>query len=132
MRLLGLFIGVLVILIGAIGLAAPGVLLSLGRSLVTPGGLYVIAALRIVLGLFFVLAAPVSRSPLVLRLLGVIVIIAGLTTPWLGIGRVRELLDWWESGGFLFMRLFMGLAIVLGGFLVSAFRSPAGAPRPAA
>lgn len=58
MRLLGLVIGVVVILGGAISFAAPDVLLALGRSVTTSGGLYAMAALRIALGLVFVLAAP--------------------------------------------------------------------------
>ena len=39
LRLLVLVVGVLVILVGAIGLAAPDVLLSPGRWVTTPGGL---------------------------------------------------------------------------------------------
>ena len=128
MRLLGLVIGVLVILAGAIGLAAPDVLLSLGRSVLTPGGLYAIAALRIALGLFFVLAARASRAPRILRVLGVIVIIAGLATPWFGVARTRAILDWWAGAGLPFMRLAVCVAMAIGGFLVYAFRSPAPAP----
>jgi len=47
------------------------------------------AALRIALGLVFVLAAPASRAPRTLRVLGVIVIIAGLTTPSFGVAHAR-------------------------------------------
>ena len=128
MRLLGLIIGVLVVLAGAIGLAAPHVLLSLGRSVITPGGLYAIAALRIALGLFLVVAARASRAPRTLRVLGVIVIIAGLTTPWFGITRTRSILDWWAGPGMPFMRLVTGVVMVMGGFLIYAFRSPTPAP----
>lgn len=125
MRLLGLVIGVLVILCGAIIVAAPDVLLSLGRSVTTPGGLYAISVLRIALGLVFVLAAPASRAPRTLRMLGVIVIIAGLTTPWFGVARARAVLDWSVSAGPSVLRLVAGVAMAIGGFLVYVFRRPA-------
>ena len=82
MRLLGLVIGALVILGSAISFAAPDLRLSLERSVKTPAGLYAIAALRIAIGLVFVLAAPASQAPRTLRVLGLIVILAGLTTPF--------------------------------------------------
>ena len=125
MRLLGLVIGLLVILVGAAGLAVPNVLLSLGQSAATPGGLYARAALRFALGLIFVLAAPASRAPRTLRVLGVIMIIAGLTTLWLGIAHVRAILDSWTATGLLGMRLVACVAMAIGGLLVYAFRSPA-------
>jgi hypothetical protein len=64
-------------LAGAISFAAPDLRLSLERSVMTPAGLYAFAALRIAIGLLFVLAAAASRAPQTLRVLGLIVIIAG-------------------------------------------------------
>jgi hypothetical protein len=125
MRLLGLVIGAVVILGGAIILAAPDVLLALGPSVITPRGLYAMAALRLALGLVFVLAAPASRAPRTLRVLGVIVIIAGLTTPWFGVARARAVLDWWTGAGPSFMRLPGVVVMAIGGFLVCVLRPPA-------
>ena len=67
MRLLGLVIGALVILASAISFAVPDQRLSLESSLMTPPGLYAIAALRIAIGLVFVFAASASRAPRTLR-----------------------------------------------------------------
>ena len=50
MQLLGLVIGAFVILSSAISFAAPDLRLSLERSVMTPAGLYAIAALRLQLG----------------------------------------------------------------------------------
>jgi hypothetical protein len=125
MRLLALVIGVLVLLVGAIGVAAPDVFLSVGRSVITPVGLYAIAAVRVAIGLVFLLTAPASRAPRTLRVLGVIVIIAGLMTPWFGVARSLAVLDWWASVGPSLRRLEAGVAAVaLGGFLVYVFRPP--------
>jgi len=123
MRLLGLVIGAVVILGSAISFAAPDLRLSLERSVITPAGLYAIAALRIAIGLVFVLAAPASRAPRTLRVLGLIVIIAGLTTPWFGVARARVVLNWLASAGPL-MRLDAGVGMAIGGFLVYVFRTP--------
>jgi hypothetical protein len=125
MRLFGLVIGGLIILGGAIELAAPAMLLSLERSAITPAGLYAIAALRIAIGLVLVFAAPASRTPRTIRVLGIIVIIAGLTTPWFGVDRSRAVLDWWATAGPWFMRLVAVVPLVVGGFLVFVFRPPA-------
>ena len=124
MRLLGLVIGAVVILGSAISLAAPDLRLSLERSVMTPAGFYVIAAVRIAIGLVFVLAAPASRAPRTLRVLGLIVIIAGLMTPWFGVARARAVVNWLASAGPLLMRLDASVGMALGGFLVYVFRTP--------
>ena len=124
MRLLWLVIGAFVILASAISFAAPDLRLSLERSVMTPAGLYAIAALRIAIGLGFVLAAPASRAPWTLRVLGLIVIIAGLSTPLFGVARARAVVNWLASAGPSLMRLDAVVGMALGGFLVYVFRAP--------
>jgi hypothetical protein len=123
MRLPGLVIGALVILASAITFAVPDLRLSLERSMMSPAGLYAIAALRIALGLF-VLAAPASQAPRTVRVLGLMVIVAGLITPWFGVVRARAVVDWMSSAGPLVMRLDAGVGMAMGGFLVYVFRTP--------
>jgi hypothetical protein len=123
-RLPGLVLGGLVILASAISFAAPDLRLSLEGALLTPAGLYAIAVLRIAIGLLFVLAAPSSRAPRTLRVLGLIVIVAGLTTPWFGVARGRAVLNWLASAGPLLMRLDAVVGMALGAFLVYVFRTP--------
>ena len=124
MRLLGLVIGALVMLVSAISFAVPDLKLSLERSAMTPTGLYAIAVLRIAIGLVVVFAAPVSRAPRTLLVLGLVVIIAGLTTPWFGVTRARATLNWVASAGPLLMRLDAWVGMAMGGFLVYVFRAP--------
>ena len=124
MRLLGLVIGALVILVSAISFAVPDLKLSLERSAMTPTGLYAIALLRIAIGLVFVCVAPASRAPRTLRVLGLVVIIAGLMTPWFGVTRAQATLNWVASAGPLLMRLDAVVGMAIGGFLVYVFRTP--------
>src|SRR4030095_11943077 len=121
MRLLGLVIGAFVILMSAISFAVPDLKLSLERSTMTPTGLYAIAVLRIAIGLVFVFAAPAPRAPRTLRVLGLVVIIAGLTTRWLGVTRARATLNWVASAGPLLMRLDACVGMAMGGFLGTSF-----------
>jgi hypothetical protein len=124
MRWPGLVIGALLILASAFSFAAPDRRLSLERSAMTPAGLYAITAVRIAIGLAFVLTARASRTPRTLRVLGLIVIIAGLSTPWFGLTRARAVVDWLATAGPLLMRLDAVVGMALGGFLVYVFRTP--------
>jgi hypothetical protein len=125
MRLLGLVLGALVILAGAISFAAPDLRLSLEGSMMTPARLYAIAAFRIAIGIVFMLAAPASRAPRTVRVLGLIVIVAGLATPWFGVARALAVVNWLASAGPLWMRLDAGVGMALGSFLIYVFRTPA-------
>jgi hypothetical protein len=120
-----LVIGVLVVLASAVSFAVPDLRLSLERSLTTPTGFFAIAIVRVALGLVFLLAAPASRAPRMLRVLGLIVIMAGLTTPWFGVARARAVQDWLASGGTFLMHLDAVVGMAMGGFLVYVFRAPA-------
>lgn len=124
MRLLGLVIGALVIVAGAISFAAPALRLSLETWLMTPARLDAIAALRVALGLVFVVAARASRAPRTLRVLGFIVIVAGLMTPWFGVARSRAVLAWLATAGPLWIRFDASVGMAMGGFLVYVFRTP--------
>jgi len=121
MQWLGLVIGVLVMVAGATTLAAPDQFLSLLRSLMTPAGMYAIAAGRIAIGSVFVLGAPASRAPRTIRWLGLIIIFAGLATPFFGVARSESILNWWEGVGPVLKTIDAVVAITLGGFIVYAF-----------
>lgn len=113
---LSLFVAVL----GAVGLASPSRLLGIVRSFQTPLGLYLAAALRLVLGTAIFFAAPASRAPELLRILGVVIVVAGVITPFFGLERFRKLLDWWSAQGPTFVRAWSGFAFALGLLLAYA------------
>jgi hypothetical protein len=119
-KLLGLLVALFIALIGLTGIFAPNRLMTISQSSVTPVGIYVAAALRIGIGLVLVRVAPSSRAPKVLFAFGVIAVIAGLVTLFLGIERAQVLLEWWSAQGPGFIRLWAGLPLVLGGFIAYA------------
>jgi hypothetical protein len=101
MAFLAFVLSLAIAALGAVGVVAPSVLLALVTHMRSPLGLYVAAALRVVLGTALYLAAPRSRAPLLFHALGALTVVAGLALPFLGIERFDALLGWWtsQSGG---------------------------------
>jgi uncharacterized membrane protein YidH (DUF202 family) len=123
-NLLAMALGFVVAAIGVLGVAAPSVLLEFGRLLQTAGALYVVAAVRVVFGTILFWAAPNSRTPRTLRILGIFIIIAGLLTPFFGVERSRAMFDWWSTQGPLFTRAWPFVAVGFGLFIAYAATSP--------
>jgi hypothetical protein len=103
-----------------VGIVAPDRLMSVARYVVTPVGLYAIAALRVGIGVVLMLVAPISRAPKTLRVFGAFVLIAGLATPLFGVERARAIVDWEATQGTALVRIGAGLALVIGGLIAFA------------
>jgi len=114
MRLVALTLSLVISVVGAVGIVMPAVLLAISRPFLTPAGLYAAAGLRVVLGTALFLAAPASRAPKTLCALGVVIVVAGLVTPLVGIDRARAIVEWWTAQGTAFLRVWAGVALVFG------------------
>jgi hypothetical protein len=123
-NVLATFMGALIAAIGIVGIAVPSVLLEFGQSLQTPGALYVVVAVRIIFGAVLIWVASASRMPRTLRVLGVIIIVAALLTPLFGVERAQAMLSWFSSQGSLFMRVWAGIPVIFGVFIVYAVNPP--------
>jgi hypothetical protein len=123
-RVLAVVLGFMVATIGAVGVAAPSVLLELGDSLLTPALIYTAAAARVFFGAVLLWVAPASRTPKTLRVIGALLVFAGALTPFIGIEHSRAMLDWLLAQGSLFTRAWAGVAVVLGLFIVYATTGP--------
>jgi hypothetical protein len=124
MKILAFSIAILMIFLALTGVFWPEGLARVGHYSFTRTGLYVVAIIRLVIGLVFFLAAPASRAPRTLRVIGVIVCIAGVATALLTVERAQALLDWWSAHGLGFIRV--AAVVVLG---VGSFIAYATAPR---
>lgn len=120
MALVALIFSLLVAAVGALGVASPSQLLDLVRRFQTTAGLYVAAGLRIVFGAALFLAAPGSRAPELIRVLGAFVFVAGVITPLFGLERFRRLLAWWSAQGAAFVRGWAAVVLLLGLLLAYA------------
>ncbi len=114
MTLVALVLSLFVAALGALGVTSPLRLLGVVRYFQTPAGLYFAAALRVVLGVALFFAAPTSRAPELIRILGVVIIVMGAVTPLFGLERFRRLLDWWSAQGSAFIRAWAVLALAFG------------------
>jgi hypothetical protein len=119
MRTTALAVALFAIAVGLVGLVSPESLVTVGRYVVTPVGLYAVTALRVGIGLLLMLVAPISRAPRTLRVFGAIVLLAGLTTPLLGVDRVRAILEW-EAIHIALVRASAVGALAAGGFIAFA------------
>lgn len=124
LKLLARVLGAAIAAIGIFGVVAPSSLLEFGRSLQTPGALYVIAAVRVGFGAVLLSVASASRMPRTLRVIGIVVVVAGLLTPWFGVERTQAMVGWLSQHDPLFIRAWVSLAIVFGMFVIYAVGSP--------
>ena len=108
---------------GAVGIFVPSVPVWVAQHAANSGVFYLVATIRVAFGLILILAAPVSRAPKALRVLGYLVLIAGITTAVMGlvaIERARSMIEWWLQHGSGIIRLTSVVLLALGGFIAYA------------
>jgi hypothetical protein len=128
MRYAALLVAIVSAVIGVVGLVSPDALMTVRQQYVgTPVGLYAAAAVRLAMGLVLILAAPASRTPTLLRVLGAVVCLQGLSATILGVDRARAVVDWeWRLPTTL-LRTGAAVALATGGFIAFAVMT---GPRP--
>ena len=116
-NIFAMVLGFVVAAIGVLGMAAPSFLLEFGRLLQSAGALWIVAALRIGFGAILLCAAPNSRTPRTLLVIGLFIVAAGLATPFFGVGRAQAMFDWWSAQGPFVMRALPMAAVGFGLFI---------------
>ena len=124
LRILASIAGLAIAALGVLGIAAPAALLEIGASLLTPTALYVVAAVRVLVGVLLLLVASVSRLPRTLRVFGVVIVIAGLLTPLFGVERAAAMFNQLSIRGLSTVRAVSAVAFAFGLLLVYALSSP--------
>ena len=113
MTFVALILCLLITAIVAVGVVSPSRLLRILRKAQKPRGLLLLGILRVVLGIALIFSAPASRAPGFLGIAGVIVIIRGVILPFIGVERVRRILDRLAAQGSTFIRGWALLAMVV-------------------
>lgn len=90
-------LGVLTLLIGVWGILAPSRMKSFVAGFSSFGGLWFAVVIRLVFGLALWFAAPASRAPLFLQIVGALALIAAVVLPFVGLDRFKALIDWWTN-----------------------------------
>jgi hypothetical protein len=118
--ILGFFVGLLLVLQGLLGMVAPDAFVGVVRYFQSPSVVYVAAALRIAIGIVLLCAATGSRLPSFLRVFGVLIVIGGVLTPFVGVQFAHTILALWASRGPGLVRLFAAVSLALGLFTAYA------------
>lgn len=123
MKTLASVFGLLVATVGVVGMLAPSSLVWIAQHSVTPGAFYLIAVVRLAVGLVLISAASASRAPKALRIVGYVIVVAGLATALtglVGMERARALIGWWVGQDAGIIRVTSVLLVAFGGFVVYA------------
>lgn len=121
MKSVALVLGVLMMLLGIVALAVPDRVWDFAQFTTTANGVYVAGAIRLAIGLIFLFAASQSRFPKVLRVLGVIALVAGVATLVMGAKGARTLAGALTNYGTNAVRAFGFFVLIVGSFVVYAF-----------
>ncbi len=106
--------GLFIVAVGALGAGSPPRLIAFVRRLQSQTGLYAIAAIRVVFGLALWFAAPDSRAPGLLLILGAFTVLVGVATPFFGVRLFAAVLDWWSQRPSALLRTWCAVVVVLG------------------
>ena len=123
MKNVAFVVALLILVAGAVGFLVPSGLVWIARHSVTSGAFYIIATVRVAFGLVLISVASVSRAPKTLRVLGCLILIAGISTALTGLvamERARAIIEWWLRQGSEVVRLTGVLILAIGGLVAYA------------
>lgn len=111
--------GVLIVGMSLWGIFAPqaliGVVVQTWRK---PWGMAFAIAVRVVMGIVFILAAEATRFPLFFELFGYLAIAAALGIALMGRDRVDRLINYWQKKSATLLRCWLLLGVALGAFFI--------------
>ena len=106
--------GIFFTILGIFGLIFPSSVIAFVSRWQNQAGLYLAAIFRIMLGISSLFTASTSRAPHYLRILGVVAIVAGVATPFLGLHRFNAVIDWWSRQSIVFIRACLAVVVFFG------------------
>jgi hypothetical protein len=114
MRKIVLLLATIMILFGLIGVFWPEGLMGLAKYSVTAKGIYVIAAVRIVLGALLLITAGATRMPKTIRVIGGIILVAGVAILFMSVQQAQSLIDGIVARGVEFFRVAACVPLIAG------------------
>jgi hypothetical protein len=113
-------VGLALILVGIFGIASPQRLADIVQTWSVRGRFLTAVVVRLVIGITFVFAAPATRFPTAILVLGVMALVVAVALMLVGSKRVDALIQWWFRQSAGFTRGWSILAVLLGAVLVYA------------
>jgi hypothetical protein len=113
------------IAVGVVGIASPEGGMTIRRlCYATPALFYSLVAVRSAMGLGLILAASSARWPAILRVLGALVCLQGLSATVLGLDRARAIMEWEGMQASALLRAGAALSLAAGWLIVFAVTHP--------
>lgn len=110
--------GIFVVCIGAWVVVDPARLPEYATRFVSPSGLWIAVGMRLAVGALLWATATASRTPAVLRVLGILFVLSGLALAFLGLERLQGIVDWGSNLDPMALRGVGLVAALVGAFLV--------------
>ena len=120
MKTIALIIATLMVLLGLTGVLWPEGLMQLATYSFSRTGLYVVAAARIVLGGLLFFAASATRTPKTSRVIGLLILLAGIATALIPAERAELMKVWWLARGPDMLRIAACLPLAVGFFIAGS------------
>jgi hypothetical protein len=120
MRRLVVLFGLIIIAVGIVAIVWPEQSFAVVLHWPAEVLLFVAVAVRVVLGVVLILAAPHCRFPKTMYVLGVVYLIGALVIGLLGTSRLQSLGQWWFHQPPMFLQFAYAAVVILGAFLVYA------------
>ena len=117
---LALLAGLLLTGLGILGLVSPPDFTALVADVQKRSNIYVLAAVRVAIGVILLLAAPASRTPFLLGTVGVLIALAGVISPFMALPLRQSVQRWMAGGSNIPMQVWAGVALALGAFITYA------------
>ena len=111
---------ILIISLGAYGIAAPRGVLSLARRFASGPGIAVGFLLRFVLAIALWLSADASATPTAFRILSVVALLGAISLPAMGEKRLSAFIARWSDLPTWSLRAWLGAALVFGLFILGS------------
>ena len=120
MKIIALLIAALMILLGLTGVLWPEGLMEFAKYTFTSTGIYVAAIVRIAFGILLLVAAKATRTPKTVRVIALILLVAGVATALISVERAQLLRDWWLGRGPDAIRIAACIPLAIGFFVAGA------------
>ena len=117
---LALLLGVIIAGFSIFGLAAPDEFVGVIGEIQKRITVYGVAAVRVVIGVVFLLAAGTSRAPFMLGVVGILIVLGGLVAPFMAAPLRQSVERWLADGSLTALRTWCGIALAMGVFAVWA------------
>ncbi len=113
-------LGVLITLIGLVGIVVPRSFVQVIGGWEAESRFIAAVGIRMVMGVICLSAAPASRMPVVVQVIGIIAIAAAAVALLVGLERLNRLVEWWLGRPPIIVRMSAAFAAGFGVLLVFA------------